>query len=668
MDAKLINLSDVNGVGTKLITILNKQGLYTVKDLLLSLPYRYDSFEPMSLYRAKMEAKACFSGKIITPITRQFYRPRLNSITFSISAENEAIKVIVFNRDFLAKVLKPGSNVMVSGKYNPYRKELTCQEIFPNTYNGHIEAKYHIKDIPAKTIQKIVNNALLMGAEIDEYLPTYCIDKYNFMKINEMIRSLHNPTSLSAIKDSQRRRKYEEILEFYIRLNHFKSLRLKETRDPINYDINKVKEVIKSIPFELTKDQKEACNQIFTDFKNIYPTNRIIQGDVGSGKTIVALIAAYAFVTASKQVEIMAPTEILAKQHYAYFKSVLEHAGVNIVLYTSSTSKAIKKIMSKDISSGSVDIVIGTHALFYDNFKFKNLGLAIIDEQHRFGVNARNKLLNNGDKVDAIYLSATPIPRTLALTIFSDLDISVIKTVRSDKKAIKTEALLTRDLDKVFNRLNDELKQGHQAYFVTSAISSEDDERFDLEEVDILLKQNFPNAKIGMLHGKMKDEEKNNVMDMFINKEYDILISTTVIEVGISVDNATMITILDAQNFGLASLHQLRGRVGRGGLQGYCYLLTNDLDIDRIKVMEESTDGFYLAEQDLKNRGPGEYFGMRQSGMSDFIFANFKEDLDAFRSVNEDSKIMLSMKDKDKEIDKYIKRVLEALEFNASLN
>ena len=295
------------------------------------------------------------------------------------------------------------------------------------------------------------------------------------------------------------------------------------------------------------------------------------------------------------------------------------------------------------------------------------MGLAIIDEQHRFGVNARNKLLNKGEAVDALYLSATPIPRTLALTIFSDLDISTIKSVRLSKKPIKTFVLTSEEIEGCFKRLEDEISKGHQAYFIASAIESYED-RFDLDDIRGLLLQRFPNLKVGIMHGKLKDNEKQKIMEGFIKKEIDVLVSTTVIEVGISVDNATMIVIMDSQNFGLAQLHQLRGRVGRGNLEGYCYLVTNNLDTDRLKVLEQSNDGFHLAEMDLKLRGPGDYFGMRQSGMSEFVFADFNADFELFKEISKDAHTLYLMKEYDPLIQKYIENVLKTLEFSLNLN
>ena len=390
---------------------------------------------------------------------------------------------------------------------------------------------------------------------------------------------------------------------------------------------------------------------------------------MGSGKTIVALISAFAMVTAKKQVVIMAPTEILASQHYEYFRKMLSGFNVNFGLFTGTTTKSNRNIILSNLRSGECDIVIGTHALFYEDITYKNLGLVIIDEQHRFGVKARNNLFNDQSSVDALFLSATPIPRTLGLTIFGDLDISTIKTARANKKSVETKVYLVDDIDVVLDNVEEEIKKGHQVYFVVSAIESEfDDSRFDILDVNNLLSQRFPNYKIGTLHGKVKEKEKNAVMERFLAKEIDMLVSTTVIEVGISVDNATTMLILDAQNFGLSQLHQLRGRVGRGDLEGYCYLVTNDIEKERLNVLATTNDGFALAEMDLKLRGPGDYFSIRQSGIPDFVFADFSKDIELFMKINKDAMDLFLLQEHDKEIKKYISDIVSEIEIKNQLN
>ena len=654
MNAEHVSVGMIKGLGKKYEQILNEANIFTIKDLFFAYPYRYESFIPTNIFNISNYNRVCLVGTVISPATYQYHRNNLNSLSFTMMSDGDVIKVLIFNRKYLQNQLSPNSKVMVVGKYNPFRKELVAVHLFPHKTEGFFESFYKVKNVPSSIIQRSVKHALDAGYRVEEYLPQYIINQKKFPEIHKLIECSHYPKTYNDIKVARDRRKYEEILNFFIRVNHFKRLKAKKVRNPINYDINEVKKFIETIPFELTPDQKSVCNDIFRDFKQNHPANRLIQGDVGSGKTIVALISAFAMVTAHKQVVIMAPTEILAKQHYEYFKKMLLPFNVNVGLFTGSTSKGARGILLSDLKNGYCDIVIGTHALFYEDIVYKNLGLVIIDEQHRFGVKARNNLFNDENPIDALFLSATPIPRSLGLTLFGDLDISTIKTVRTNKKNITTKVVLPEKIDMVFDKVNRELALGHQVYFVVSAIDSlDEDGRFDISDIANLISQKFPNNTIGILHGKLKDKEKNAVMERFLNKQVEIIVSTTVIEVGISVDNATMMIVVDAQNFGLSQLHQLRGRVGRGNLEGYCYLISNDIEKERINVLANCLDGFELAEMDLKLRGPGDYFSIRQSGIPDFVFADFNKDFELFKLINKDAETLFEISVYDQEVRNY---------------
>lgn len=669
MKADNCPINVIKGVGPKYVNILNKQGINTIKDLFLMYPYRYESFVPTDIYSVNNMEKTCFVGRVISPVKYQYYKQSLSSLTFSMNVNGEIIKVIIFNRKYLKQQLTINTLVKVSGKWNYFKRELVCSNIFINTSDKHFESFYHIKDVTSNFIKTTIKKAYDEGYRIEEYLPNYIMQKHNFKDINELLIKIHNPNDFYDIVEGRRRRKYEEILNFFLKINYYKSLKEQKNREPIPYDIFDVKNMISKIPFDLTQDQKNTCNEIFRDFKKNKPMNRIVQGDVGSGKTIVALISAYAMVTAKKQVVIMAPTEILAQQHYEYFRKFLSEFGVSISLFTGSTSKANRNIILKNVREGLCDIIIGTHALFYEEIEYKNLGLVIIDEQHRFGVKARNSLLEENSTVDALFLSATPIPRTLGLTIFGDLDISVIKTVKQEKKPIETRIYNFEEMNIIFEKVKKEIEKKHQVYVVVSSIESElSDGRFDISDISKIIEQKLPNIRFSTLHGKMKEKEKTEIMKSFIENEIDLLISTTVIEVGISVDNATMMIVMDAQNFGLAQLHQLRGRVGRGDLEGYCYLLTNDIDKERLKVLEDSNDGFYLAEMDLKLRGPGDYFSIRQSGIPDFVFADFNVDHNLFKQIGEEAKTIFLLQDSDPQIKKYIKKIIDEIDITVQLN
>lgn len=669
MKASNIDIKMIKGLGDKYTTELYKNDIITIKDLFLTYPVRYDMYMPMDIFETYVSNNVCFVGKIISQITYQYHRSNLSSLKFSMNISGEIITVIVFNRKYLMKLLRPGMSLKIVGKWDYFKREMILSNIFINETKGHCEVSYPIKNIPSKIIQRSILNAYNMGARLEEYLPQIILEKYKFDDINNLLLKIHNPNNLLDAKEGQRRRKYEEILNFFIRLNYMKEKKEKLIRRPINYDISLVKEMIKTIPFELSVDQKESCNIIFTDFKQNFPMNRLLQGDVGSGKTIVAVIASYAIYTANMQVAIMVPTEILAKQHYETFKKLLLPFGVDISLLVGSLKKSERNIILSNIRLGKTNIIIGTHALFNDEVIFKDLGLVVIDEQHRFGVDARNKLVDKKPSVDTLFLSATPIPRTLGLTVFSDLKITTINTLRKDKLLPKTKIVTIDKIDEVFNRLEVEIQNKHQAYFVTSAIENDIlDDRFDIEDVANLIKQRFPDTRLKTLHSKLKDNEKNLIMEEFNQGKIDVLVSTTVIEVGISVPNATMMVIMDAQNFGLAQLHQLRGRLCRGNLEGYCYLVANQLDIKRLLAIESSNDGFHLSEMDLKLRGPGDYFGMRQSGIPDFVFADFQTDFDLFIKIKKDVEKLFILKENMPDVRKYIQKIIDSTLFSAKLN
>ena len=472
------------------------------------------------------------------------------------------------------------------------------------------------------------------------------MDKYS------SLLCIHNPVNIESTKKAMLMLKYEELFMFMLKINY---LKLKNSEYSIGYnrgiDINKINEFISSLPFKLTIDQINAVNEIVSDLNSDKRMNRLLEGDVGSGKTIVSLLAMYGMVNSHYQCALMAPTEILARQHYENFKKVLPH--VNIELLVGSLTQKEKKDINKRLSLGEVDILIGTHALIQDDVTFKNLGLVVTDEQHRFGVNQRNNLRTKGNMPDVLYMSATPIPRTYALTIYGDMDISMIKSKPSNRKEVVTCIKEESEIKDVLYMIKSELDKSHQVYVVAPLIEGENN-----DSVTNLLRQYklaFKKYNIGMLHGKMKPKEKEEVMNKFLNKEIDILISTTVIEVGVDVRNATMIVIHNANLFGMSTLHQLRGRVGRNEFTSYCVLIGSK-DNERLKIIEKTSDGFLISEEDFKLRGGGDLFGVRQSGDVLFKIADIKKDYKILVTAKEDSMEFL----RDKKLDdyKYIKEEL----------
>ena len=480
-----------------------------------------------------------------------------------------------------------------------------------------------------------------------DYLPKEIVDNNNLIDKKTALEIIHNPVDLKKLKIARYRCKYEELFLFMLKINELKN---KNNINNIGYskdiDLEKVKDFISKLPFKLTLDQEKVLDEIFKDLKSEKRMNRLIQGDVGSGKTIVAIISMFVMKLNNYQSALMAPTEILAHQHYENMKKLFEGYDIKISEILGSTTKQEKNRIKEDLVNGKIDMIVGTHALIQDDIIFNNLGLIITDEQHRFGVNQRSNLRNKGNMPDVLYLSATPIPRTYALTIYGDMDISIIKNKPVGRKEIITRVKNNNEIKSVLIKMKEELDNNHQIYIVSPLIENEESEDEDIMKLYRKFSLAFKNKNIGILHGKMNQKEKDEVMSKFINKDIDILISTTVIEVGVDVKNATMMIIFDAYKFGLSTLHQLRGRVGRNDLQSYCVLMT-DRETPRLKIMEKTTDGFLLAEEDFKLRGSGDLFGVRQSGDMNFKIANLTEDYDILLKTKEESDIIL------KEIDKY---------------
>ena len=634
-------LSSIKGIGASTVSKLNKLNIFTLEDLVSYYPYRFEKLKKTNIN----DEHAIISVTIISTPTVNYFGRSKNAIRFKAlyEEENKYIDVVIFNRAFMKNNLIPSKVVTLIGKFEQEKGRFTASDIklFDIGNRVVITPIYHlVKGLTNNNIRKYITEAINKSYLID-YIPDKLSTKYNFIDKRIALNTITNPTDVKSLNISLKRFKYEELFLFMLKINELIN---KNSVNNIGYsrniDKDKINKFISSLPFTLTEDQNKVLNEIFNDLESPKRMNRLVQGDVGSGKTIVAFLAMYALAIDNYQSALMAPTEILAHQH---FREIL-----------GSTSKKEKEQLKEELSSGKIDIVIGTHALLQDDISFKNLGLIITDEQHRFGVNQRSSLRNKGKMVDVLYLSATPIPRTYALTIYGDMDISIIKTMPSGRKPVKTINIThnLEDTRRLIATINKELKNNHQIYVVSPLIESEDEDK-DIKKIYDAYTKMFKNYKVGILHGKMTSKEKDDIMKKFQNKEMDILISTTVIEVGVDVKNATMIIIYDAYKFGLATLHQLRGRVGRNDLESYC-ILVSERDTKRLQIMEETTDGFKLAEEDFKLRGSGDLFGTKQSGDMNFKIANLTKDYDLLLEAKEDSNSIL------KEIDKYpmLKQIL----------
>ncbi len=635
-------LSSIKGIGASTISKLNKLNIYAIDDLLSYYPYRFEKLKKTNIN----DEHAIVSVTIVSTPTISYFGRSKNAIRFKAlyEEENKYIDVVIFNRAFMKNNLVPSKIVTLIGKYDNEKGKFTASDIklFDLGNRVVITPIYHlVKGLSNNNIRKYITEAI-NKSNLVNYIPEELSKKYNFIDKRQALNIITNPSDVKSLNISLERFKYEELFLFMLKINELINKNsVNNFGQSRNIDKDKINKFISSLPFELTEDQNKVLDEIFTDLKSPRRMNRLVQGDVGSGKTIVAFISMYALALDKYQSALMAPTEILAHQHYLNMKKLFKGYNLNIKEILGSTPKKEKELIKEELANGEIDIIIGTHALLQDDINFNNLGLIITDEQHRFGVNQRSNLRNKGKMVDVLYLSATPIPRTYALTIYGDMDISIIKSMPNGRKPVKTINITKseEDLKKMLNTVKRELDNDHQVYIVSPLIESEDED----EDIKTLLKNfslAFKKQSIGILHGKMTSKEKDDIMKKFQNKEINILISTTVIEVGVDVPNATMIVIFDAYKFGLATLHQLRGRVGRNSLDSYC-ILVSDRDTERLKIMEETTDGFKLAEEDFKLRGSGDLFGTRQSGDMNFKIANLTRDYDILLKAKEDSNNIL---------------------------
>ena len=639
-----MTLEDIKGLGPKNLKLINKLGINTIDDLINFYPFRYDVIERSNVSELNDGDKIIIDGVIESVPSIFYFGKKRDRMSFKLNTGENLFKVDIYNRGFLKSKLKIGTNITVIGKLDKKHNLIVVSDLsFGSILKTKIEPVYHTTyGIGINTIKKYINSV------IDNYhtkslLPDYLIEKHKLMDKDEAIKIVHNPTKLNELKKALNRLRYEELFLFMCKMNYLKNnVQYKEGLNRV-VDKEKVYELVNNLDFKLTKDQLQAVKEIYNDLTLPYRMNRLLQGDVGSGKTIVSFISLYINYLGGYQGALMAPTEVLAIQHYNNIKNLFKDYDIKIELLIGKTTKKEKTRIYEELKKGKVDIIIGTHALFTDEVKYKNLGLVITDEQHRFGVNQRANLKNKGITPDVLYMSATPIPRTYALTLYGDMEISNIKTLPNGKKEIKTTIKKETEIKDVLNSMYKQLKEGHQVYVIAPLVEESDKVDFNnVYELEKNMKKAFGKLyKIGVLHGKMKSDEKEEVMTKFQNNEIQILISTTVVEVGVDVKNATMIIIFDAYMFGLSSLHQLRGRVGRNDLQSYCILISNH-ETERLKILTKTNDGFKISEEDFKLRGSGDLFGVKQSGDMVFNIADLKRDYNILLKAKEDSIEFLS--------------------------
>ena len=625
-------LSVLPGVGPKSAEKFAKLGIETLQDLLLYFPFRYEDFQSKQVLDLEDGEKAVISGIVATPANVQYYGFKRNRLRFSIRQGEVILAVNFFNQPYLADKVEVGANIAVFGKWDKAKASLTGMKLLAQVEDD-LQPVYRVaQGISQTSLIKLIKTAFDQGLDllIEENLPQVLLERYHLLSRAEAVRAMHFPKDLAEYKQALRRVKFEELFYFQMQLQVLKM----ETKDVSNglvldWQEEQLQEKKSQLPFPLTGAQERALAEILSDMKSPAHMNRLLQGDVGSGKTVVAGLAMYAVYTAGYQSALMVPTEILAEQHFESLSQLFPE--LKLALLTGSMKTAERKETLLAIELGQVDMVIGTHALIQDGVQYHHLGLVIVDEQHRFGVAQRRILREKGDNPDVLMMTATPIPRTLAITAFGDMDVSIIDQMPAGRKPIITRWVKHEQLEVVLDWIKKELVKGAQVYFISPLI--EESEALDLKnaiDLEEELQAYFGgDARVSLLHGKMKSDEKEAIMQAFKNKEVDILVSTTVIEVGVNVPNATIMVIMDADRFGLSQLHQLRGRVGRGDKQSYAVLVANpktESGKKRMKIMTETTDGFVLAEEDLKMRGSGEIFGTRQSGIPEFQVADIVED------------------------------------------
>ena len=645
-------VSVLKGVGKQAAETLQEMKIETIHDLIMTFPYRHEDFQLKDLADTPHNERVTVEGRVESEPSVLFLGKNKSRTTVQVMVGRHLIKAIFFNQPYVKAKLRISEVVTLTGKWDRGRQVITVSNhtIGPRTDGADFEPVYSLKgSIFQKTFRKLMRQALdLAKGDIEDCLPERFRTKYHLPSIEDALEWVHFPTDGEALKQARRRFVYEELLMFQLKMQALrKKTREEEGGSFIDYDLDRLKQFIETLPFDLTDAQKRVVNEICRDLKEPFRMNRLLQGDVGSGKTVVAAISLYAAVTAGQQGALMAPTEILAEQHANTLAQWFQPFAVNIALLTGSVKGKKRQLIQEQLAAGEIDILIGTHALIQPDVRFKKLGLVITDEQHRFGVDQRRVLKDKGYNPDVLFMTATPIPRTLAISAFGEMDVSVIDEMPVGRKEIQTFWMKKDMFGKIVSRMEKELAAGRQAYVICPLI--EESDKLDYQNAVDLFQQlaTYFHGKhtVGLMHGRLSSDEKEETMRSFTEGEIEVLVSTTVVEVGVNVPNATFMLIYDAERFGLSQLHQLRGRVGRGSDQSYCVLLADpktEIGKERMASMTETNDGFVLAEKDLQLRGPGDFFGRKQSGVPEFKMADLVHDYRALETARRDAEALVN--------------------------
>lgn len=634
----LDSLVELKGVGPVKVQQFQQIGIYNIRDLFFHFPFRYEDVQVRDIETILDQEKITLKGKVVSEPVVQYFGRNKSRLNFRFAVtDHDIISVTFFNQPYLKNSIRLGEVRAIYGKWQSSQQNLLGMKMIKQAENDQDFSPIYrtTKGLRQPQIIQAIKQAFEeYRAYIPEIIPSYLNDKYQMLPLDQALFQMHFPMNQEQSKQAQRKIIFQEFFLFQWRLQLATQRQRLLSGTRIHYEVEELKEVIKSLPYDLTNAQKKAVNEICYDLMANYPMRRMLQGDVGSGKTLVAFLAMIATVIAGYQASLLVPTEILAKQHVKNFNRLFEAIGLRAELFVSVMTTAEKRQIIDGLSSGRIRLVIGTHALIQDSIHFKNLGLAIIDEQHRFGVGQRQAMLNKGQSehsVNLLQMTATPIPRSLALSLYGELSVSTIDELPNGRKAITTVLADENNIDSVYDAVEAELDKGHQAYYVLPLIESSEhmEEIENVLEVAEKLTHRFFNYQVDVLHGQLDKGQQQIVMDQFSRNDTQILVATTMVEVGVDVANATVIVIQSAERFGLAQLHQLRGRVGRSELPSYCYLIakpTTEQGKARMEIITQHQDGFLISQEDLKIRGMGDVLGRNQSGLPQFHYANLFED------------------------------------------
>ncbi len=646
------NIQYIKGVGEKRARLFNKLGIYSVQDLINYYPKKYENWsDTVTVSNAPSDENVFIKATMITPVKEASVRRGLTLYKCNFSDGENVINVTIFNNKYLAKSLRTFDDYILHGKIEKSftKATMSSPQIEPLESAVGIHPVYSATEkLNSKAIAKTVKSALEKVGTVDETLTPEILKKYNLCSLDYAIKQIHFPSNINDIEIAKQRLIFEELLTLQLGLLKLKSKENNVNSIPITKDYSN--EFYSLLPFEPTNAQKQAVKDCLNDMCSKKEMNRLVQGDVGSGKTAVAAAVLYNVIKNGFQGAMMAPTEILAIQHYESLTELFKNCNIKIALLTGSTKAKDKKAIKEALINGETDIVIGTHALIQNDVEFKNLGIVITDEQHRFGVEQRANLAMKGNNPHLLVMSATPIPRTLGLIIYGDLDISIINELPKGRQEIRTDVVNSDYHERIYKFIKNAVDNGRQAYIVCPLVEESESEMLSAKEYAQKLEQGvFQNYKLGLLHGKMKSKEKENIMEAFSKGDIDILVSTTVIEVGVDVPNATIMLIENADRFGLSQLHQLRGRVGRGKEKSFCILVSDNksqTSRERLQIMKKTSDGFKIADYDLRSRGPGDFFGKRQHGLPKLAIADMLEDMETLKQAQCCAKEIISIDEK----------------------